>query len=248
MPAVLLVDDDATAVRTWSLFLRLEGFRVESAGNGGDAIHMVSARRFDAIVVDYRLPDMTGLEVLRYCCRHAIRAPTLFVTGFGSTALAVEAMKAGAADYTEKPLFCEDLVERIRAMLRCVAAPGDASPVLPPLPRVADDRVAAVLESIDRNLARPSSIPQLASAVRTSVSRLRQVFRRETGVSIRTFRNQRRVEHAAAQLVATVDRVSEIAARVGFDPAHLDHAFRRQFGESPRDYRLRNRAAVGSDK
>jgi len=96
-------------------------------------------------------------------------------------------------------------------------------------------RVASVLEQQYRD---PPSVEQLADDVGLSVSRLSHLFRQETGLSVQGFILERRLMMAAMLLVQTHERISQIAYSVGFgDVSNFNHAFKRRFSMSPRQYR-----------
>ena len=104
-PARLLVIDDEPDLRTlYELTLLRDGHDVETAGCVEDACQLISEHRFDAIITDMRLPDGTGLDVLRHLERLSRTEKAIVITAHGSAENAVEALKAGAFDYLTKPV------------------------------------------------------------------------------------------------------------------------------------------------
>jgi len=102
---ILLVDDEESFVRVVALGLQDEyEFDITIASSGDEAINAIEANKngFDVIVLDYRMPGMTGLDVLRWMNLHKIETPSFMLTGAGSESVAVEAMKLGAYDYCRK--------------------------------------------------------------------------------------------------------------------------------------------------
>jgi DNA-binding response OmpR family regulator len=102
---VLLVDDEESFVRVVALGLREEfGYDVTTASNGKEAIDLLRSSRqgFDVMVLDYMMPGVNGLDVLRWMHEDKNETPTFMLTAAGSETVAVEAMKLGAYDYCRK--------------------------------------------------------------------------------------------------------------------------------------------------
>jgi DNA-binding response OmpR family regulator len=114
MVRVLLVDDDPGTLVGYSGILRTEGFQVSAACSAADAISQWQHNPPDIALVDLQLPDMSGLELLDTLRQRSVRTPIIIVTGFGSCRSAVEAMRVGAADFVEKPLIGDELVQIVR--------------------------------------------------------------------------------------------------------------------------------------
>ncbi|GAA4547050.1 response regulator transcription factor [Pseudonocardia xishanensis] len=115
---VLVVDDEATLSDLLSMALRYEGWAVRSAGDGLSAVR--AAREFtpDAVVLDIMLPDLDGLEVLRRLRAEAPEVPVLFLTAKDAVEDRVAGLTAGGDDYVTKPFSLEELVARLRGLLR----------------------------------------------------------------------------------------------------------------------------------
>ena len=108
MATILIVDDDAGFRALMDTILQGEGHHTETAGSVADARAAGARRSFHLVVTDLKLPDGTGLDVLRYWKQEMPEIPVIVITGFGTVASAVEAMKMGAADYLGKPLSSPD--------------------------------------------------------------------------------------------------------------------------------------------
>jgi two-component system OmpR family response regulator len=115
---VLVVDDEATLAELMAMALRLEGWEVRSAPDGLSAVRV--AREFgpDAVVLDVMLPDLDGFEVLRRMRAVAPGLPVLFLTAKDSVEDRIAGLTAGGDDYVTKPFSLEEVVLRIRAILR----------------------------------------------------------------------------------------------------------------------------------
>jgi two-component system OmpR family response regulator len=115
---VLVVDDEPNIVDVISMALRFQGFEVESAGTGIDAIAAVAAFKPELIVLDVMLPDMEGFDVARRLGAERARVPIVFLTARDSTEDKIRGLTIGGDDYVTKPFSLEELIARIRSVLR----------------------------------------------------------------------------------------------------------------------------------
>ena len=126
----LLVVDDEPAVReALRRALSLEGYDVQLAGDGGEALDRVSAEPPDAIVLDVLMPEVDGLAVCRRLRAAGSRVPVLMLTARESVRDRVDGLDAGADDYLVKPFALEELLARIRALLRRGDPRADRDPL-----------------------------------------------------------------------------------------------------------------------
>ena len=117
MPRVLAVDDELNILELVKLYLGREGYQVETASRGGDAIAKLNTFNPDLIVLDLMLPDIDGFEVCRQI-RSKSRIPILMLTARKEDIDKVVGLEMGADDYLTKPFNPRELVARIRAILR----------------------------------------------------------------------------------------------------------------------------------
>jgi two-component system OmpR family response regulator len=115
---VLVVDDEANITDLVATALRYEGFDVSTAGDGRSALALVESFRPHVIVLDVMLPDLDGFEVQRKLVERGQRAPVLFLTARDATEDKVHGLTIGGDDYVTKPFSLEELVARIRTVLR----------------------------------------------------------------------------------------------------------------------------------
>src|SRR5467141_3687496 len=113
---VLIVDDDATLLRALpeALRLRMAGLTVDTADSGAVALDQITARDYDAIVTDIKIPGMDGLELLAEIRTQRPDTPTLMITGYGEHDLVVQALRAGAYDFIRKPIDRDYFVASLR--------------------------------------------------------------------------------------------------------------------------------------
>jgi two-component system, OmpR family, response regulator len=115
---VLVVDDEPNIVDVVSMALRFQGFSVESAGTGADAVSAVGAFHPHLIVLDVMLPDMEGFEVARRLGAQHARVPIIYLTARDATEDKIRGLSLGGDDYVTKPFSLEELIARIRSILR----------------------------------------------------------------------------------------------------------------------------------
>jgi len=101
---ILVVDDDPIECRSLSEFLRLEGYEVDGAEQGSEAIKMLDRCSYQVVLSDVNMPDVTGFDILRHSIEHYPDISVVLITGYGQIEAAVEAIKMGAFDYITKPL------------------------------------------------------------------------------------------------------------------------------------------------
>jgi DNA-binding NtrC family response regulator len=111
---ILIVDDEEIVIRSCLRILDGHGYRVDSAGNGRDALRLVDDNAYDLVVLDIMMPGLDGLEVLQQLKEHHPEVDVIMVTGLSQIQTAVKAMKLGAFDYLPKP-FDPDELEQVVA-------------------------------------------------------------------------------------------------------------------------------------
>ena len=114
---VLVVDDDPAASRLLREVLAKEGFQVETAGSGSEALEKAEAILFDVVLSDIRMPDLDGVEVLRGMKHLSPETVVIMMTAFGSIETAIETIKEGAYDYISKPFKLDDVKLTVRRAL-----------------------------------------------------------------------------------------------------------------------------------
>lgn len=122
---ILIVDDEESITQLLSTALRYEGFEVQTADTGWAALAQVEAFRPDLILLDVMLPDLDGFEVQRRLPGGEARLPVVFLTARRDTEDRVRGLTLGGDDYVTKPFSLEELVARVRAVLRRTR--GDAA-------------------------------------------------------------------------------------------------------------------------
>jgi len=123
-----IIDDDAAMRDSLAFLLDVNGYAARTYETADDFLKDAAAQTSSCIISDIRMPGMTGIELVRKLRSGGTSCPVILITGHGDVALAVEAMKAGAADFLEKPFDDTALLEAIRIALDTrPAATGEAT-------------------------------------------------------------------------------------------------------------------------
>ena len=126
-PHILVMEDDLSVAKGLELVLSEEGYAVNLAGTGELALEAFRQKRFDLLVEDLRLPDIDGMEVIKEVKEAKPETEVIVITGYGTTATAVEAMKLGVHDFLPKPFTENQIKSAIDEALKAhVEKPADA--------------------------------------------------------------------------------------------------------------------------
>lgn len=121
---ILLVEDDEAILEGLAFCLRKEGFQVNCAHNGNEALSIFPTNNIDLLILDIALPDIHGLKLYKKL-KEIKDVPTIFLTANDSELSVVEALDSGADDYVTKPFKTRELISRIRSVLRRVKKEDD---------------------------------------------------------------------------------------------------------------------------
>jgi two-component system, OmpR family, manganese sensing response regulator len=120
---ILLVDDELEMIDPLSRILKREGYEVDIAYEGGQGSQLAQARSYDLLILDWMLPQCSGLEICQQLRSQGNRTPVLFLTAKDTLDDRVQGLDAGADDYLIKPFELRELLARVRALLRRPQAP-----------------------------------------------------------------------------------------------------------------------------
>ncbi|TRO53855.1 response regulator [Candidatus Bathyarchaeota archaeon] len=117
---ILIVDDDKSILRTFTRILQKNGYKIETAETGKEAIEKVIDKHYDLALLDIRLPDMDGTELLAKIKEQMLNTIKIMITGFPSLESGVKALDEGADAYLVKPVKPEDLLMLIKEKLKLI--------------------------------------------------------------------------------------------------------------------------------
>ncbi|HSK38543.1 MAG TPA: response regulator FixJ [Arenibaculum sp.] len=129
-PTVFIVDDDEAVRDSLDMLLEASGFTVETFASPTDFLASDAPQRPGCLIVDIRMPEMSGLEVQEQLNQAGHTLPVIVITGHGDVPLAVRAMKSGAVDFVEKPFDEETILNAVRNALESMRPRG--TPACPP--------------------------------------------------------------------------------------------------------------------
>ena len=115
---ILLIDDEIEFTSTLAERLELRGFDAKTTDNGESGIELIRNELFDIAIIDLMMPGISGLETLKQVKTFNTKLPVILLTGHGSTKEGMEGIRIGADDYLMKPLDINDLLEKIRDILK----------------------------------------------------------------------------------------------------------------------------------
>lgn len=116
-PVIDIIDDDEAMRHSVAFLLHVQGFESRQHESANAFLTSAEGRGADCIITDVRMPDMTGLELVRKLKADGVASPVIVMTGHGDISLAVEAMKAGVVDFIEKPFANETLISAVHEAL-----------------------------------------------------------------------------------------------------------------------------------
>jgi len=142
LPVVFVVDDDAAVRESLATLLKVAGFEISAFDSAVQFLSSAQPKQGDCLIADIRMPDMDGLTLQLELIRRGSRMPVVIMTGHADVPLAVQAMKAGAVDFLEKPFARETLLAAVRSALER----AQQAPVSNPSRQEILDRVARLTE------------------------------------------------------------------------------------------------------
>jgi len=245
---ILVVEDDPN-VRELLLDLLGAMHEVRPASTGAEALAILKAEELALIVLDYLLPDRTGLEVLAEIRATRPTLPVIMITGYGFEWLCASAFRLGVREYFPKPFDTRDLMHAVRRILagpvptrerddsaRVVGRHRDLLP--PPSARRSDVVILKGIKLIQERYGDRVPLSELARELGIGKYTFSRRFRQVMGVPFRDYLVRLRLEKAKALLGTRGVSITEVAQMVGFgDLPRLDKLFKRYTGVTPSGYR-----------
>jgi YesN/AraC family two-component response regulator len=249
MPApgrILIVDDDPGLLDCLQTAL-VPPHQVLTCLNGLDAFAIVQEQDPDLVLLDYVLPDVSGLTVLRALKQAYPSIPVILMTAFGSEEIAVEAFRGGVRDYLKKPIRLADLRSRVENLLAArQQADGLVSHapwrINPPVSKAEvvpyEANLRRAMAFIETHLHTELRLDQVAREAGMSKFRFCRHFKDDTGLTFREFLARRRIARAVELLRDRTRSISEVYLDVGFkDASHFSRVFLKMTGQSPSRFR-----------
>jgi len=251
---ILIVEDDPALSKTF-LYLLGDAYALAFAKTGSQALTAVKRHRnISLVLLDYQLPDMSGIDVLRSMRESTQDVPVIFITAFGSEEVAVKAFTSGAVNYIKKPFTYTELTGKIHAALFPEeATPGELKHQEGVIFSAQDEkrsadhvrtahalRIQRAIKYLDDNYAVKTCFEGAAEKACLSKHHFSRVFREVAGVSFKEYVLNLKMTKAKEWLKNSDMTVSEIAAAAGYeDASHFVKTFKKQTGYTPLQYRHR---------
>ena len=245
---ILIVDDDSGYVESLS-----DAYRVVTAQTGRVAVERVKRRSdIDLAVIEYRLSDMSGIDVMKEIKDIEPSVLVIIATAYGDEDVAVEAFRSGARDYLKKPFSVSELSTKIDFYLALRHAdkqrrknilPGPGTPALPGrAPSTVTlsqyHKIQQAVRFINDNYRTDISLDAVSWEVGMSPSHFSRIFRKVMGLSYQEYLNSRRITKAKNLLRTSPQSVTEIAVSLGFaDPTGFGRIFKKLTKQTPSAYR-----------
>ena len=249
---ILIVDDDAALLDRYVESLS-DAYRIVTAQTGRVAIERVKRRSdIDLVVVEYRLPDMSGIDVMKEIKDAAPSVLVLIATAYGDEEVAVEAFRNGARDYLKKPFSLSELSTKIDFYLALRHAdkqrrknilPGSETPAQPGMPHSTVTlsqyhKIQQAVRFINDNYRADIRLDAAAREAGMSQSHFSRIFKKVMGLSYQGYLNSCRVTKAKNLLRTSAQSVTEIAFSLGFaDPTGFGRIFKKLTRQTPSAYR-----------
>jgi len=245
---ILIVDDDTGYVEGLS-----DAYRVVTVQTGRVAVERVKRRSdIDLAVIEYRLPDISGIDVMKEIKDVAPSVLVIIVTAYGDEEVAVEAFRSGARDYLKKPFSISELSTKIDFYLALrhadqqrrknilprpgtPAAPGKSPSTVTPSQY---HKIQQAVRFINDNYRTDICLDDVAGEAGMSPSHFSRIFKKVMGLPYQDYLNGRRITKAKNLLRTSAQSVTEIAVSLGFaDPTGFGRIFKKLTGHTPSTYR-----------
>jgi YesN/AraC family two-component response regulator len=246
-----MVDDDADLLDRYIENLS-DSYRIVTSRTGRDAVERVKRRSdIDLAVIEYRLPDMSGIDVMKEIKDVAPSVLVIIVTAYGDEDVAVEAFRGGARDYLKKPFSISELSTKIDFYLALRHAdqqrrrnilPGSDTPALPGTPPSVTlsqyHKIQQAVRFINDNYRTDIRLDDVAGEAGMSPAHFSRIFKKVMGLPYQDYLNGRRITKAKNLLRTSALSVTEIAISLSFaDPTGFGRIFKKLTGQTPSFYR-----------
>ncbi len=132
MDAILIIDDDDFIRKVVKSVLQKAGYRVFEAVDGESGLNIVKSEKLELVITDYKMPGLSGLEVVEHIAHTQPGLPVIMLTGYGDVELTIKAIQAGAYDYIEKPVKNQELLEAIKNGVKASAHSKSLKQIIAP--------------------------------------------------------------------------------------------------------------------
>ncbi len=248
---ILIVDDDTVLFDRYVESLS-DDYRIITTQTGRAAVERVKRKNdIDLAVIEYRLPDMSGIDTMKEIKDVAPSVPVIIVTAYGDEDVAVEAFRSGARDYLKKPFSISELSAKIDFYLalrdadkqfrKNILLTDGAEPASVP-PSVAIShyhKIQQAVRFINDNYRTDISLDGVAREAGMSPAHFSRIFKKVMGMPYQDYLNRRRITKARNLLRTSTQNITEIALSLGFaDSTGFGRIFKKLTGHTPSAFRV----------
>jgi two-component system response regulator YesN len=260
---ILIVEDDADIIKVHQQLLS-DLFTVIVKPSGMRAISYLRGNPdIDLVLLDIKLPDISGIEVLKEIKKIKPCVPTIIITAFGSENIAVKAFRCGARDYVKKPFNNDELLRRINfcLSLNIIEQARDRKVLTNEADEVAADFVSRTtngrknhnlqqaIKYIHNNFSTDISLDRVAGTAGISKYHFSRLFKEMTGLTYQSYLNRVRIEQAKKLLNDEELSITDTGYAVGYsDLTHFERIFKKLTGTTPSQYRRRTSSLPASSQ
>lgn len=228
---ILLVDDD----REFREEFRetFDDYKIIDAADGKTALEILKKpNEIDLILLDVKMPGMSGIDVLTETKRIAPDIGIIIMTGYSSESVAIDALKGHADEYVQKPLNRAKVEDVIKRVLKTRGTEPDMSAL------DIKGKIEHVKRFAERNFHKRVGLTDAAAAVGLSPKYLSRIFRQETGKGFSEYKSEIKIEKAKEWLATTGYNVNQISEKLGYQNVEsFIRSFKKFVGQTPSEYR-----------
>jgi len=259
---ILIVEDDPDIIKI-HLELLSDSYTVVVRSSGMNAIrYLKGVPDIDLALVDVKLPDISGIEVLRELKRITPCVPAIIMTAYGNERVAVDAFRCGARDYIKKPFGNDELLKRIEFCLSLniieqaknrKVLTNEANEIAAELiSRARDGRQVHTMQQaliyIHNNFSTDISLDRVAAAAGISKYHFSRLFKEMTGLTYQSYLNRVRIEQAKKLLNDDTLSITDTGCAVGYsDLTHFERIFKKLTGVTPSTFRRQTSSRPASN-
>lgn len=232
-PAILIIDDEPHFIESLKDALS-EDFQVSCAETGRKGLEILKDEAVDIVLLDYRLPDVNGIEVLKEI-RNSYPALLVFmISGHGTKNIVLSAWDERADAYLDKPLDIEVLRQKLHRHLgnNCV------DPVFNIDPSTLSPHIPKIIKMINENPYSCFTVKDIADSISMNPDYLSSMFKKETGIHLHQYLAMLKIARSKKLLMNSQFNIKEVGYRLGFTSSNAFYkAFKKVTGLSPSEYR-----------
>jgi len=233
-PVILIIDDEIIILKYLRKLLE-KRYNILSADSGYSGLKLLSKRKIDLIIIDYLLPDIDGINLLKKIRHLHYNIPVIMISGHGSKNLVLKAWHEGANYYIDKPIDIESLRGKLEHFF-CNRIDGPVSGIRF---TAQTSSVNNIIKVTDEKLHQIRTVKDIANAVSMNSDYLSHIFKKSTGMSLSSYLTQKKILKAKELLRGKDYNIKEISYALGFSsPNTFYKIFKKNTGISPREYRF----------